>query len=224
MNQEFWMERWQQNQIGFHSEEINSHLLKNWPLLDIGPGSLVFVPLCGKSNDMLWLLAQGYDVIGVELSPLAVQAFFDENGLIPTSHWQDNFMVSEAEGLRIYCGDFFKLTANDLAGVNALYDRASLVALPPEMRVAYVTNLRQLLEAGTKILLVAFDYPQQEMQGPPFSVQAQEIQVLYRSWCDVKLLHTEDILEREPRFREKGLSQMQEQVYELTVSNEAAIR
>ena len=217
MHQEFWLERWQQNQIGFHSADINRHLQQHWSALDIAPGSRVFVPLCGKSKDMLWLLAQGYDVIGVELSPLAVQAFFADNGLSATTCRQDKFSVSEAESLRIYCGDFFDLGANDLTGVTAVYDRASLVAMPPEMRGAYATQIQHLLEPGTALLLVAFDYPQHEMQGPPFCVQQREVKALYGSWCEVNLLHTEDILDRETGFRDKGVSRMQEQVYALIV-------
>jgi thiopurine S-methyltransferase len=216
MQQEFWHERWQLNQIGFHNEEINRHLQQNWPVLNPEPGCRVFVPLCGKSNDMLWLLAQGYEVMGVELSPLAVEAFFIENGLPAATSQQGKFSVSETDGLRIYCGNFFDITAKDLAGVNAVYDRASLVALPLEMRADYSAHMQHLLKPGTKTLLVAFDYPQHEMQGPPFSVKAPEVLALYRSWCDVELLYTEDILDREPGFRARGVSRMQEQVYLLT--------
>ncbi|MFI3184604.1 MAG: thiopurine S-methyltransferase [Methylococcaceae bacterium] len=217
MQQEFWLERWQQKQIGFHSDAINPHLQQVWPTLNIVPGSRVFVPLCGKSNDMLYLLAQGYNVIGVELSPLAVQAFFAENGLSATTHQQRNFSISETDGLRIYCGDFFDLSASELDGVHAVYDRASLVALPPEMRRTYAAHMQQLLKPGTASLLVAFDYPQQEMQGPPFSVQTDEVLALYRNWCAVELLYTEDILDREPRFRNQGVSRLQEQIYVLNV-------
>ncbi len=217
MQQEFWHERWQQNQIGFHSEDINRHLQQVWPTLNIAPGSQVFVPLCGKSNDMLYLLAQGYDVIGVELSPLAVEAFFAENGLSATTRQQRNFSISETDGLRIYCGDFFDLGASELGNVHAVYDRASLVALPPNMRRSYAAHMQQLLEPGTATLLVAFDYPQHEMQGPPFSVQTEEVQALYRNWCAVELRYTEDILDREPRFRDQGVSRLQEQVYALNV-------
>lgn len=218
MQQEFWHERWQLNQIGFHSEDFNLHLQKFWPALNIARGNRVFVPLCGKSKDMLWLLAQGYDVAGVELSPLAVEAFFSENGVAPaTASRQGKFSVNAADGLRIFCGDFFDLSAGDLAGVNAVYDRASLVALPAEMRAAYAAKMQHLLGPGAKMLLLAFDYPQHEMPGPPFSVTAQEVQTLYRSWCNIELLHSEDILDREPRFRDRGVSRMQEQVYELTV-------
>ncbi len=217
MRQEFWLERWQQNQIGFHNEAINPHLEQYWPVLHIETGSRVFVPLCGKSNDMLWLLAQNYRVIGVELSPLAVSAFFTENKVPATAGRKTNFEVWENDDLCIYCGDFFQLREDDLVGAGAVYDRASLVALPPEMRAAYAAHMKRVLKTGTKILLVAFDYPQQEMDGPPFSVQCQEVETLYRDWCRIDLLHTEDILSKEPRFRERGLSRLQEQVYVLTV-------
>lgn len=215
MDKAFWLERWRQNQIGFHSDEVNPYLQRYWSALDVAAPARVFVPLCGKSNDMLWLLAQGHEVIGVELSPLAVEAFFKENGLVAATRRQGQFSVSETDGLRIYCGDFFDLAASDLAGVAAVYDRASLVALPPAMRHAYAAQMRRLLSAGSKTLLVAFDYPQQEMPGPPFSVQSPEVRGLYGAWCDVRLLCVEDILDREPRFRERGVSRMQEQVYAL---------
>lgn len=217
MNKEFWLERWQQNQIGFHSEDINRHLQQHCPALTLKPGSRIFVPLCGKSNDMLWLLGQGYKVIGVELSPLAVQTFFVENELTATTYQQGKFTVSEIDDLRILCGDFFDLTANDLADVDAVFDRASLVALPSEMRTAYAKHMRDLLALGTKILLVAFDYPQHEMSGPPFCVPITEVHALYRPWCDVEFCCAEDILDQEQHFRDRGLSRIQEQVYMLTV-------
>ena len=216
MQQEFWHERWQQNQIGFHSDEVNAYLAQFWPVLGLAAGSRVFVPLCGKSRDMLWLRDQGYEVIGVELSPLAVQAFFAENGLSAVTRRHGKFTLSEAGGIRIYGGDFFELTAELLTDTVAVYDRAALVALPAEMRTAYVAHMQNLLAPGSKTLLVAFDYPQPEMQGPPFSVAGDEVQALYQTWCKVELLHTQDILASEPRFRARGVSRMQELVYVLS--------
>lgn len=220
MKPDFWHERWRQNQIGFHQDEINPYLRQFWPVIGVAPGSRVFVPLCGKSRDMLWLHAQGSEVVGVEVSPLAVEAFFGENGLQASVTTQGAFHVYEANGVHLYCGDFFDLTAAGLAGVSAVYDRASLVALPPEMRSAYAERLLGLLAPGTKILLVAFDYPQHEMNGPPFSVGEREVLALYGERCDVRLLCEADILERETRFRDKGVSRLNEVVYELVARQE----
>lgn len=217
MQHEFWHQRWQQNQIAFHSDEVNPNLLQQWPKLGIEPNSRVFVPMCGKSNDMLWLPAQGYQVVGVELSPLAVEAFFSENDLQPALRHQGAFLISESDGLQILCGDFFALRPEDLGKIDAVYDRAALVALPYDMRIDYVAKLSALLRPGVKILLVAFDYPQHEMQGPPFSVQSEEIGKHYQNWCEIELLADEDILEQEPHFKERGLSRLREQVYRLTV-------
>ena len=217
MQHDFWHQRWQQNQIGFHSPEVNPHLQRFWPALAVNLGSRVFLPLCGKSNDMLWLLAQGYQVVGVELSPMAVEAFFADNDLHPTVRRQGNFMVHQIDGLEIFCGDFFELSAVDLGKVDAVYDRAALVALPPDMRFDYVTHLTALLEPGDQILLVTFEYPQLEMPGPPFSVPGAEIEMLYLPWCSVDLLSSEDALQRELHFRERGLGSLYEQVYRLVV-------
>lgn len=217
MHTEFWLERWQQNQIGFHCEQINPYLQKYWQDFHLTDGSRVLVPLCGKSNDLLWLASQGYQVMGLELSPLAVEAFVKENNLSATVNKQGKFDISTLDNLQIYCGDFFNLTAMDLLGIRAVYDRAALVALPNDMRIVYAKKLQQLLASGTQILLVAFDYNQSDMQGPPFSVQQAEVEALFGQWCDLTLLCTEAILEQEPNFKMRGLTQLWERVYRLKV-------
>jgi len=217
MQHEFWHQRWQQNQIGFHKQETNPFLQQYWPRLSVRPNSRVFVPLCGKSNDMLWLLAMGYKVVGVELSPLAVESFFSDNGLKPTVYRQGDFWVSEIDGLQIFCGDFFALQAADIGEINAVYDRASLVALPPDMRIDYVSKLATILASGVETLLIAFDYDQHEMQGPPFSVHGDEVNMLFSNWCEVELLASEDVLDQELHFNERGLTRMVEQIYRLVV-------
>ena len=217
MHREFWLERWQNNEIGFHANEINPHLIRYWPNLRLPDGSQVFVPLCGKSKDMLWLLAHGYEVIGVEVSPLAIAAFFTENGLVPQKDEEDGFAVTRINGLSLYCGDYFDLTSKQLANTKAVYDRASLIALPPPIRAAYANHLKIHLKSGVKILLVAFSYNQEEMPGPPFSVAEPEIEYLYGGWCEIRLLESKCILEEEPRFMARGLTQLQEQIYMLTV-------
>lgn len=214
MQPEFWLERWQQNQIGFHQGRVNPYLQQYWPQLDIAPGNRVFVPLCGKSGDMLWLRAQGYDVVGVELSELALRAFFEENQLTVEVRSEDGFQVFDSDGIRLYCGDFFHLTRDHLAGVGAVFDRAALIALPPEIRPEYVAHLHGLLSPGAQTLLVAFEYPQSQMQGPPFSVEEAEVRVLYRD-ASIRLLQTADILAQEPRFRDRGVTRLQEKVYAL---------
>ena len=217
MQHEFWHQRWQENQIGFHSPDFNPQLERFWPSLRLAPNSRVFVPLCGKSKDMLWLLAQDFQVTGVELSPLAVEAFFAENHLHPTLRQHGEFLIREINGLQIYCGDFFGLSMQDAGQIEAVYDRAALVALPAEMRLDYATKLSALLQPGAQILLVAFAYPQHEMPGPPFSVQEDEVDLLFHSFCNIELLTSEDLLQRELRFKQRGVSSMLEQVYRLSV-------
>lgn len=217
MHHEFWHQRWQQNQIGFHSPETNPYLQRYWPKLPLRSGCRVFVPLCGKSNDMLWLLAMGFQVVGVELSPLAVESFFSDNGLQPSVRRQGDFVVSEIDRLQIFCGDFFALQPDDLGEIQAVYDRASLVALPTDMRIDYAQKLISMLTTNVHILLIAFDYPQHEMQGPPFSVQSEEVEGLYGNWCDIELLTSDNILDSEAHFKARGLSRMTEQTYRLQV-------
>lgn len=217
MKKDFWLKRWERDEIGFHQNELNPHLCKFWPELDIAIGSRVFVPLCGKSQDMLWLRERGHLILGVELSAIAVVAFFKENGYTPEHITGGKFDRYEADGIGILCGDFFDLSRDDMANVSAVYDRASLIALPPEMRIRYVRHLASILPPATQILLITADYPQTEMQGPPFSVSSGEVEALYRECAEVRPLAQLDVLAQNPRFQQRGLSRMRENIFLLTL-------
>lgn len=216
MQHDFWHERWQRQQIGFHQEAINPYLQRFWREAGMPAAGRVFVPLCGKSRDMVWLRAQGCEVVGVEISEIAVRDFFAELGLVPVQRESGAFLYFEAAGYTLLCGDFFALTAQDLGPLAAVYDRASLVALPPDMRPQYAAHMLQLVPPGIRTLLVAFEYPQQEMDGPPFSVTQREVADLYAEAHAIALLCDADILAQEPRFRDKGVSRLHEKVYLLT--------
>jgi thiopurine S-methyltransferase len=221
MKKEFWLERWERAEIGFHQNEVNPYLLQYWPELHAAQGGEaggeIFVPLCGKSLDMVWLRGQGHAVLGVELSDIAVRDFFSEQGKSPVHTQTAKFAQCEADGIRILCGDFFDLRREDMTQVRAVYDRASLVALPPEMRERYARHLVDILPAGAQVLLVTFDYPQEEMAGPPFAVSAEEVHALYDQFAQLRLLAQADILAREPRFKARGVTRMQENIFLLSL-------
>jgi thiopurine S-methyltransferase len=217
MKKEFWLERWERAEIGFHQNEINPYLRRFWSELNVAKGGEVFVPLCGKSLDMVWLRQRGNFVLGVELSTIAVKDFFHEQGQSPERVSGGRFDNYIADGICLACGDFFDLSKADMAQVGAVYDRASLVALPPDMRERYARHLASILPRGTRILLVTFDYPQTEMPGPPFAVSVSEVQALYGKYAEVKLLAQEDVLEQNPRFKARGMSRMQENIFLLTL-------
>jgi thiopurine S-methyltransferase len=217
MKNDYWPDRWKHGEIGFHQNEINPYLCQYWRELHLAPGSEVFVPLCGKSRDMLWLREQKHFVLGVELSAIAVQAFFEENRLLPHHMISGKFDRHDANFISILCGNFFDLSKNDLAKVSAVYDRASLVALPPEIRKRYVSHLLSILPPATKILLITFDYPQAEMSGPPFAVSPDEVAALYQEHAEVRLLTELNVLAQNQRYQESGLSQLYESIFLLTL-------
>ncbi len=212
MDTDFWLQRWQDNLTGFHQQEINPGLDAFWSQLQLTPGEQVFVPLCGKSLDMLWLRKQ-HAVLGVELSPIAVEAFFAENGLEPEHSRQGSFAVCKTDRLTLLCGDFFDLQPEQLRRVRAVYDRASLIALPEDVRAHFVRRLTDLLPPAVSMLLVTLDYDQAQMGGPPFSVEEREVRDLFGPRWSIQLLSQEDVLATEPRFRERGLSYMVEKIY-----------
>jgi thiopurine S-methyltransferase len=217
MKKEFWLERWERREIGFHQNETNPYLREYWQELHLARDSVVFVPLCGKSRDMLWLREQGHRVLGVELSVIAAQEFFKENGYEPKHAPSGKFNRYESNDISILCGDFFELRKDDLSKVTAVYDRASLIALPPGMRERYAHHLASILQPATQILLITVEYPQAEMQGPPFSVSPDEVEALYRNYAEVRLLAEQDVLALNPRFQERGLSRLREHIFQLTL-------
>lgn len=216
MKPAFWLEKWERNEIGFHQQEINNHLQAYWQHLKLKLGSPVLVPLCGKSSDMLWLCGQGHSVLGVEISAIAVRDFFHENALNPHISQQGPFKRWETDGLAILQGDFFDLNASDVQDVGGVFDRASLVALPPELRQQYGQHLQHILPDDVAILLVAFEYNQCAMDGPPFSVAEDEIRLLYQQGHETTLLFEQDVLDDNPRFRAGGLDGLLEKVYLLS--------
>lgn len=192
--------------------------------MKVPSGSEVFVPLCGKSLDMVWLRSQGNHVLGVELSSIAVQDFFVEQGMKAQRVRGGGFDNHIAEGYCLACGDFFDLRKEDMAKVSAVYDRASLVALPTEMRERYASHLADILPCGTQILLVTFDYPQAEMQGPPFAVSVNDVEALYGKYAEIRLLAQEDVLGQNQRFRQRGVSRMEESIFLLVLRQGGGIR
>jgi len=214
MHASFWHSRWQSNQIGFHQAQVNAYLQQQWPALALESGARVLVPLCGKSLDMLWLAGQGLQVLGVELSGRAVEDFFAEHQLVPQVEQSGAFKVYRCDDIEIRCGDFFALTAEDVKGCTALYDRAAVIALPVEMRKRYVEHLSAILPLSAKGLLITLDYDQSQIDGPPFAVTDGEVQRLFADWHpQEQAVH--DVLADSPKFKQAGASHLLERVYRL---------
>jgi thiopurine S-methyltransferase len=218
LDKNFWLQRWAEAQIGFHKDAVNPALEHAHPRLVAGrktPGAIL-VPMCGKSLDMVWLADQGHDpVVGVELSATAISAFFDEQDIVPVRS-PGSLPLYSAGSYRLYCGDFFDLPADALYSAGLAYDRGALVALPPATRERYAARLDDLLPADGRMLLITLEYDQDQMSGPPFSVGEPEVRHLYADQFHIDRLGTNDVLDEEPRFKERGLTALVEAVYLLS--------
>ncbi|HEY5926705.1 MAG TPA: hypothetical protein VIV11_33695 [Kofleriaceae bacterium] len=206
MDREFWQSRWHENQIGFHEGIPNRFLLRYADRLE--PYRRILVPLCGKADDLSYLAAHEHDVIGIELVEDAVRQFFAEHALTPTVTPRDGLTVYTAERITIIAGDFFATTSGLLGKIDAIYDRAALVALPPDMRTRYAAHLRTLAPNTRTALLVSIEYPAGSFEGPPFSVPASELRTLYP---DAEL----EKLDEAPDPRGRAGGKMIEHCYEL---------
>jgi thiopurine S-methyltransferase len=190
MQPDFWHERWSRNQIGFHESVANPLLVSHFAALGVSKPARVFLPLCGKTLDIDWLLGKGFRVVGAELSPIAVASLFERLGLAPDIERMGDLELWSAPGLDVFLGDFFALTAVVLGSVDAVYDRAALIALPPDMRSRYAAHMDALTQ-GARQLLITMDYDQSRLPGPPFSVSDEEVRRLYGHREPVRLASQE---------------------------------
>jgi thiopurine S-methyltransferase len=192
MDAGFWRQRWKNNEIAFHESKPNSLLIRHFTELSLAKGRRIFVPLCGKTLDISWLLSEGYRVAGAELSQIAIEQLFMELGLQPETSTVGEVEQWSANNLDIFVGDIFALTRKVLGPIDGIYDRAALVAFPEEMRKRYTAHLTEIAGKVPQ-LLICYDYDQILMEGPPFSVRNDEVRRHYAVNYDVTLIASTDV-------------------------------
>ena len=212
MDLNFWHKRWEKNEIGFHQSAVNVLLSDHFSGLSLPQTSRVFVPLCGKTRDIAWLLSQGHRVVGVELSKLAVEELFVDLGVAPKISVQGELLRYSAPGLEIFVGDIFELSGDLLGRVDAIYDRAALVAFPTEMRGRYGAHVAAITQLAPQFL-ICFEYDQAVMNGPPFSIDRQKVHDVYGAHYQI-----EPITNRDVAGGLKGKCPAQETVWHLVKS------
>ena len=187
MDASFWHQRWEKNEIAFHQSKANPLLVEYFHELSLAKGSRIFVPLCGKTLDISWLLSNGYRVAGAELSKVAIEQLFMELGVQPKISGVGEVDQWSAKNIDIFVGDIFALSRKILGPVDAVYDRAALVAFPEEMRNRYTAHLTEMTDKAPQ-LLICYDYDQRLMEGPPFSVSNEEVKRYYTVNYDLTLI------------------------------------
>lgn len=211
MEHSFWHSKWNKNEIGFHEPEGNALLVKySHVLLNVKSDTIesealvnesassektqkrIFVPLCGKTKDIAWLLSKGCEVVGAELSEIAITQLFEDLNLTPTIESSPKGKVYSANHITIFVGDIFKLTPEDIGEVTGVYDRAALVALPNGLRERYAEHMVSLTRCAPQ-LLITFDYQQSELQGPPFCVSQSMVENMYKEHYAISLLERSDL-------------------------------
>lgn len=209
MNPDYWLERWEKGRIGFHRADENPRLTEHHERA-LGETIRVLVPLCGKSADLEWLVVQGHEVVGIELSELAAQAFFAERKLAPEVRQRDRFVEYRHGELSILVGDFFDASPELTGYCDGVYDRAALIALPAELRARYAAHLQTLLAPQARLLLVTLHYDAEG--GPPFAVSPEEVEASYAT-ARITLLGREDARADAPGPVERGATFVNENSY-----------
>ena len=217
MELSYWESRWRKGKIGFHADWVNPYLKMYWPDIPASNEENVLVPLCGKNLDMLWLRERGHRVWGVEYVDLACESFFRENNIPFNVEQRRQWKIYESDNINIIQGDFFKLPANLLPAVRAVYDRGALVALPREKRQKYAESIKRVISPGCSMLVHAFEYDQEKMSGPPFSVPQLEVESYYPESDNYKVICLErsEKIDQLPKFRQRGLTSIIEKAYHI---------
>lgn len=193
METSFWHQKWETADIGFHKSEANPLLVQHFERLNVAKGSRVFLPLCGKTRDIAWLLVNGYQVAGAELSKIAVNQLFKELGVEPEISTIGELECYQSKNIDIFVGNVFDVSKDVLGAVDAIYDRAALVALPFEMRCRYSAHLTQVSDAAPQ-LLICYQYNQNLMDGPPFSITEEEVKQHYAAMYDLRLVDQKNVI------------------------------
>ncbi len=193
MKKEFWIEKWHRNEIGFHQNDVHPDLKKYWDeFTEKKLKKTVFVPLCGKSLDLLFLAEKGFHVIGVEISSLAVEQFFAENKIACEKKDYSRYTLYKSEYIDIYCGDIFEVDFSEIQ-VSYIYDRAALIALPRQMRIKYAELIKTNFPTA-KIFLCTLEFGCLDI-GPPFSLSQQQVNELYSSVYQIEQKEMRSILD-----------------------------
>ncbi len=188
----FWHQKWKNNEIAFHESETNPLLVKYFRKLSLVKNSRVFLPLCGKTLDISWLLSNGFRIAGAELSKIAIEQLFTTLGVEPRISTVGEIDHYSEKNIDIFVGDIFHLSNKMLGPVDAIYDRAALVALPKEMRNQYTTLLTKITDTAPQ-LLICYEYNQSIMDGPPFSISNEEVNQLYKDSYDLTLIASTNV-------------------------------
>ena len=215
MEEAFWHDRWESGRIGFHREQVNPHLVRWWPESPMAKSRRVLVPLCGKSVDLHWL-AHRHQVVGVDLSPIAIAQYWQEADLTPELSETHGFARSDHGQLTLLCGDFTGLQNEDCGSFDGFYDRAAIIALPPDLRLQYVDTLKRVVAPGGRGLMVTVEYPQADIEGPPFSVPPSRVAALFEPDFQVELWDSEDILAGSRNLVDRGVTALKEHVFHLS--------
>lgn len=188
-------------------------------LAGVPDGARCLVPLCGKSHDLRYLAYERHlHVVGIELSALACGAFFAEQQIAYTLSHGARFNVYRSDDGRITLlqGDLFHVTLAELGGVpcDVVWDRGSLVALPPHLRRRYVPHIRALVTPTVRYLLTAVSYNQADMDGPPYAVLDNEVQKHYGGSMTVERLSVHPATSA--RFATANVRNAEEHVFLMT--------
>lgn len=217
MELSYWQSRWNKDKTGWHMEVVYPQLPKLWPTFSLAKESRILVPFCGKSLDMKWLIEQGHYVIGVDAVEKALTEFIDSYPKPFSKDSSHGFQIYKSNNLELWQGDFLKLPATKVENIDAVYDKAALVAIPKENRKDYAQKIIALCNKDTHIFLQTFEYRQEEMSGPPFSVSEQEVKTLFGGHFDIEILHKQSKFDELAKFQQRGLSSyLIEKVYHLS--------
>jgi thiopurine S-methyltransferase len=215
LEQQFWHQIWENNTIGFHQTDHHPWLEQ---IVKLKSNDDLFVPLCGKSLDM-WPLSGHYRrLIGAELSDIACEDFFKDAGIVPNvaieaEHRRYQTKTADYE-IKLWQGDYFSLSSHQISDADRLdvFDRAAMVALPDQMRLPYVQQLRSLCKHAT-LFILTLEFDQQQLSGPPFALDDAMIHEYFSFASSIKKIATRPLSDKIFAQRKLRVDELAESLY-----------
>lgn len=197
----------------YHRKNYTAKLVQYHDRLVQGKkNSRVFVPLCGKSLDLIYLSEQGHEVIGLEYSKIAVNDFFEENNLAYNKEQCEGSpfvkYAAKDKNITIYQGDLFDFS-QEVCGsgsIDAVWDRGSFVAINVSSRDKYVELMSSLVKPSGRILMEIVKYHDPDYYGPPRIILEQDLKSYFKRFT-VEVSEYE-LFDPQPSYYKRGDMQL----------------
>ncbi len=166
---EFWQERFDKKETGWDREGPSPQLMSWLEAGELQPCRIA-VPGCGGGWEVAELARRGFDVVGIDYTPAAVER---------------TRALLLAQGLRAQVLQADVLSYQPDEPFDAIYEQTCLCAIHPDHWLEYAQQLQRWLKPDGSLWLLAMQMVRPAaseegfVQGPPYHCDINAVRVLF---------------------------------------------